>query len=76
NVLTAGIENNGGLMARLTAYDGTLHAGPVDINGGVGFDTGFSFKDGVEAKIGGIGGKLSDKEIQACFIACVGVKWG
>ncbi|CAG7827319.1 unnamed protein product [Allacma fusca] len=76
NVLTAGLEAQYGGIGRLSVFDGTLHAGPVDINAGVGFETGLIFNNGFEAKIGGLGGKITKEEIQICYIVCFGFRWG
>jgi len=75
--LKVDLATNGklGSMARVTAIDGTLHAGPVDVNYGVNIDTGVRWDRGVEAKLLGIGGKITDREIEVCFILCVGFGW-
>jgi hypothetical protein len=62
-------------MAKAAAIDGTLHAGPLNINYGVTADTGFMVDDGLEVKVLGIGGKITKTGIQGCFIVCFGISW-
>jgi len=62
-------------MGRATVFDGTLHAGPVDVNAGVGFDTGLKLDNRVEAKVLGRGDKVTTSGVEGCFIACVVFSW-
>jgi hypothetical protein len=60
-----------GYMARVTAIEGTLRAGPVDLNYGINM-----WDRGPEVKLLGIGGKVSDKGVEVCNILGIGIGIG
>jgi hypothetical protein len=66
-----------GWFGRASGYEGTLHLGPVAINGGAGvFDTGIMMNKGFEVKLLGNGGKIDGDGLQICVATfCGGMNW-
>lgn len=65
-----------GSMARATMYDATFHAGPVNLNAGFGYDTGFLLdSQGLEVKWMGNGFSAGPNGADLCLCGfCAGIK--